>query len=96
MSDQQSLVEKVTVSRSTSGRLEDDWECEGEIVWSEKKGSFLIRVFKNGGTLEGQHPIDTTNSYISKWIKVQEFLQLNPSWSQLVKKVVALHVAHSH
>jgi hypothetical protein len=89
MTDQQPS-QKVTVSRSSTGRLEDDWECDGEIVWSEKKGNFVIRVFKNGGTLEGQTPVDVTGGHISKWIRVQDFLQLNPSWTQLVKKVIAL------
>lgn len=74
----------VTVAR-TSGRLEHDWETQGEVSWSDRKQYTVIRVFKNGGALEGQAPIQT--GHISKYIPLSEFLSLNPLWTTRAKQV---------
>lgn len=63
----------------TSGRLESDWETQGEICWSDKKNCPQIRVFKNGGQNQTGH--------ISKYIALKDFLDLNPEWSERASQV---------
>lgn len=69
----------------TSGRIEDDWTFEGEIMWSKNKECYVARVFQNGGALEGQDPLP--NGHVHKWIKLDDLLSLNPDWKERAAQV---------
>ena len=70
--------------RRTSGRVEADWETQGEICLSDIKKCPQIRVFKNGGALEGQPPV---SGHVLKYISLKEFLELNPLWTERARQL---------
>lgn len=76
----------VTVKR-TSGRVEDDWETQGNIHWNEAKKCAIIRVFKNIGSLEGHRVAPYPYGYIEKHIFLRDFLELNPAWTERAAQV---------
>ena len=73
-------LEGYTVKRS-SGCLEHDWCCQGQIQWSQTKQCPAMRVYKTG-CVEGY---DTGS--IWKWVVLREFLELNPQWTDLAKQL---------
>ena len=65
--------------RRTDGRVESDWECYGQIGWSDNKQCSGMRVVKT-------QP-DQIEKRVEKWVALTEFLDRNPLWSHRAKQV---------